>query len=341
MSCRYVSMAFLGLVLAASPLTAQVKTVEKTKTEFAGPLGGMMKIFGGGAARNGTTKTVALKGNKKMTVDGDTGELIDLSEEKIYQLDMKGKSYKVMTFEQMRKQMQEAMDKAKAQAAQAQNQPQQPQPTAKPGDPQFEIDFKLTESGQKKTIAGYDAREVVATVSVHEKGKKADEGAMQVVSSMWMAPKIAELKQLEDFDLQVAQKLYLPMAKEMAEQMAPAMGAYPGLGQAMGKIETEKVKMDGTTVSTVVRAGVVAPPDQKTAQQPPPQQTKQAEQPKGLGGLLGGLGAKAVGGNKKEEQQKPPSDPGTLMTMTEELVSLSTAVTDADVSIPAGFKEKK
>ena len=64
-------------------------------------------------------------------------------------------------------------------------------------------------------------------------------------------PKIPELKQLEYFDLKVAQKLYLPMAKEMVEAMAPATGAYPVLGAAMGKIETEKVKMDGTTVSTM------------------------------------------------------------------------------------------
>src|SRR6478752_4120847 len=132
MSCRYVSIACLGLaVVAATPLMAQVKTVEKTKMEFAGPLGGMMKIFGGGAARNGTTKTVAVKGNRKMTIEEDTAELIDLSEEKVYQIDMKGKSYKVVTFEQMRKQMQDALDKAKAQA-----QNPAPAPTPAPTEPQ-------------------------------------------------------------------------------------------------------------------------------------------------------------------------------------------------------------
>jgi hypothetical protein len=119
------------------------------------------------------------------------------------------------------------------------------------------------------------------------------------------------------------------------------MGAYPGLTAGMGKIEAEKGKMDGTTVSTVVKASLPVPQDQKASQPPPQQQAKQSEAPKSLGGLLGGLGKKTVTGNKKEEEQKPPSDPGTLMTITEELVSVSTAVTDADVSIPAGFKEKK
>jgi hypothetical protein len=340
MSCRYVSMAFLGIaVLAATPLRAQVKTQEKTKTEFAGPLGGMMKFFGGGAAHNATTKTVALKGDRKMTIEEDRAELIDLKEEKVYQIDMKGKSYSVQTFEEMRKQIQDAMEKAKAQApAPAAKE----QPAATQGQPQFEVDFKLEESGQKKTIAGYNAREVVATATMHEKGKTAAEGAMVVTSSMWMAPTIPELKQIEDFDVKFAQKMLLPFAADFAQQMAPAMGAYPGLTAGMGKIEAEKGKMEGTTVSTVVKASLPVPPDQKTSSQPPPQQqTKQTEAPKSIGGLLGGLGKKAVTGNKKEEEQKPPSDPGTLMTITEELVSVSTSVTDADVSIPAGFKEKK
>jgi hypothetical protein len=346
MSCRVVSITVLGLaVLGASPLQAQVKTVEKTKTEFAGPLGGMMKVFGGGSYRNGTTKTIAVKGDRKMTIDEDTAELVDLKEEKVYQIDMKGKSYKVMTFEEMRKQMQDALDKAKAQRAAQTPAPKEQQPAAQPQEPQFEIDFKLQESGQKKTIAGYNAREVIATVSAHEKGKPADQGAMVVTSSMWLAPKIAELKQIEDFDSRFAQKMILPFAKDIAEQMqmAPAVGQYPGLGAAMGKLEAEKVNMDGTTVSTVVRAGVAGSPDQKAAAQPPAQQQpKQADPaPKTLGGLLGGLGKKAITSNKKEEEPKPASDPGTLMTTTEELVSVSTAVTDADVSIPAGFKEKK
>jgi len=104
MRCRCVSIAFLGFsVLAASPLMAEVKIQEKTKIEFAGPIGGMMKAFGGKSYRDGIQETVSLKNNRKMTVSGDTAELIDLAEEKVYQIDMKGKSYKVLTFEQIRR----------------------------------------------------------------------------------------------------------------------------------------------------------------------------------------------------------------------------------------------
>ena len=235
MRCRCVSIAFLGFaVLAASPLMAEVKMQEKTKIEFAGPVGAIMKAFGGKSYRDGIQETVSLKGNRKMTVSGDTAELIDLAEEKVYQIDMKGKSYRVLTFEQMRRQMQEAMDKAKAQS---QNPPAKDQPAATTNEPQYEMDFKIQESGQKKVIAGYDAREIIATVTMHEKGKPASEGAFVVTSSMWQAPKIPQLKEIEDFDLKFAQKLLLPFAKDMAEQMAPALGAYPQLIGAMGRIE--------------------------------------------------------------------------------------------------------
>ena len=57
-------------------------------------------MFGGKAARDGVTSTVAVKGDRKATMNGETGQIIDLAEEKIYDLDLKKKSYKVTTFAQ-------------------------------------------------------------------------------------------------------------------------------------------------------------------------------------------------------------------------------------------------
>jgi hypothetical protein len=52
--------------------------------------------------------------------------------------------------------------------------------------------------------------------------------------------------------------------------------------------------------------------------------------------------------NKEKEQQQqqqaaaPPSAPGrvTIFTMTNEILKVSPSVSDTDVSIPAGFKQK-
>src|SRR5262249_42036895 len=106
---RVFLVSLTWVMLIAPALQADVKTERKTKLELPGVLGGFMNVFGGKGARDGTISKIALKGDRKMSVDDDRGEIIDLGQEKVYQLDMKSKSYTVRTFEEMRRQMQEAM----------------------------------------------------------------------------------------------------------------------------------------------------------------------------------------------------------------------------------------
>ena len=107
-----------GLILAAAAalgvsVRADVRTEEKTHVTFAGALGRMVNMFGGKAAREGLVQTVAIKGDRKMTRTDETAQLIDLNEEKVYDLDLKHKTYTVTTFAEMRQKMEEAQAKAK------------------------------------------------------------------------------------------------------------------------------------------------------------------------------------------------------------------------------------
>ncbi len=57
-------------VAVASPsLLADVKTREKTTFSLEGVLGGVVRIFGGRAAREGVESTVAVKGNRKISLN--------------------------------------------------------------------------------------------------------------------------------------------------------------------------------------------------------------------------------------------------------------------------------
>src|SRR5581483_10212165 len=164
------SIAITLLLLSTGLLRAEVKTQEKSQVKFPGMLGRMMGLFGGKAMREGVVDTVAVKGNRKITINDMTGRIIDLDEEKIYDLDLKGKKYKVMTFEEERQQMEQAQQRAKNE--QEKTQPStasksEPDPNAK----QMQIDFDLKETGQKKNINGFDCREVVMTITVREKDK--------------------------------------------------------------------------------------------------------------------------------------------------------------------------
>ena len=78
------------LVLAASPaIRADVRSEEKARIEFAGMLGRMVNLFGGKGAKEGIVSTVAVKGTRKATFNDTTGQIIDLGEEKVYELDMR------------------------------------------------------------------------------------------------------------------------------------------------------------------------------------------------------------------------------------------------------------
>src|SRR3982751_3824595 len=94
---------FLGAIaVSAAALRADVRTDEKSKVEFAGMLGRMFNLFGGKSAREGVASMVAVRGERKATLNDTTGQIIDLTEEKIYDLDLKKKTYKVTTFAELR-----------------------------------------------------------------------------------------------------------------------------------------------------------------------------------------------------------------------------------------------
>lgn len=332
MRTRLLSTITLVMALAtAATLRADVKTQERTQVKFEGALGRIVNIFGGRAARDGIVSTVAVKGDRMMTTSRDTGEIVDLAEEKVYTLDLKRKTYTVVTFAEMRKKMEEAMAKAKKDVEAREDK--------KSDEPQkeYEVDFSVKETGQARQIAGYDTKESVATITVREKGKTIEEGGMVMETSMWMTPSVPALKELADFRMRYAQKLYGPVMAQAAPDMAQAMAMYPMMKDAMAKFQEEGRKLSGTALATESKFQLAGPP------QSAEEQAKADDEPapKSVGGLLGGLGRRMA--RKKEEKKEDASGtPGrvTVMTTTTESLQVSGTVTDADVALPAGFKQR-
>ncbi|MBI3263817.1 MAG: hypothetical protein HYZ58_11795 [Acidobacteria bacterium] len=330
-SCRVFVVALL-LGLSATAPRADVKTQEKGQVRFEGMLGRMVGLFGGRAAREGVVSTVVVQGNRKMTVNDTAGQIVDLSEQKVYDLDMRTRSYQVTTFDEIRRRMQEAQAKAREQAAKS---GEPGTPSGKEGEREYEIDFSLKESGQRKTINGYDTREVVMTISVKEKGKTLEEGGgMVLTANSWLTPPVAAMKEIAAFDLKYMRALGEGMALGSAEQMAAALAMYPALKQALGRFEAENVNMDGTPIMTTMTVETVAGPQQQTAQE----EKRDERPPTGVGGILGGLGRRVA---RKKEDPAQAGNRKTFMTMTHEVMSVSTSVAAGDVAIPTGFKENK
>jgi len=340
-----VALTFCCLVAASYSLKADVRADEKSHVEFGGMLGRVANLFGGKAAREGVTSIVAVKGERKATLNDTTGQIIDLNEEKIYDLDLRKKTYKVTTFAERRRQMEEAQRRAEENARR--QQPQEKGKTAEPPDKdrkEIEIDFDLKNTGQQKTINGFDTHEVLMTITVREKGKTLEEaGGMVLTSDMWIAPKVAAMREIAEFDLRYASKLQGPMvAGASADQMAAALAMYPAMKDTIGRMNTENVKMDGTPIETIVKIDVV-----KSAAQ-----TEQERQ-QGEGGSTGGGSSSGSSGvnqlfsgfAKKMAQKRASQDEqgnrGTLLSMTNEVLKVTTEVTAGDVGVPAGFKESK
>jgi hypothetical protein len=214
---------------------------------------------------------------------------------------------------------------------------------------QMEIDFDLKESGEKKTINGFDCHEVVTTITVREKGKTLEEGGGMVMTShLWLGPEIAAMKELQEFDRKYAEKMAGPFSfadAASAQQMAAAMAMYPMMKDAIGKFQTENVNMKGTSILTVMTMEAVQTAEQAAAQQQQQQRqdsgsTTDVTSVRGIGGLIG----KKMARRKAESDASNSGGPktrATVMTMNHELVSVATSVGANDVGIPAGFKEKK
>jgi hypothetical protein len=325
------SLLFLGLLIPAALLQADIKTEEKSQVKFEGVLGRMMGLFGGKAAKEGVVNTVAVRGNRMASMSDQGGEIIDLNEEKVYNLDLRKKTYEAKTFAEIRRELLDAQEKATKAAKE--------QPEARPQgqDVQMEVDFAAKESGQTRTINGFDCREVILTVTTRQKGKTLEQGGgMVMTANTWLAPEIAAMKEIADFNMRYWQKLNLPNMGANAEQMAAALAMYPGMKDMMVKMQSQQVNMKGTAILTVTTMESVA-----TAEQAAAAEKRQDDQ--GGGGLgamrgLGGLIGRKIAGKKDESGSKTRN---TIMTINHELLKIATSASDADTAIPAGFKEKK
>jgi hypothetical protein len=324
------------LVLTASPaIRADVRSEEKSRIEFTGMLGRMVNLFGGKGAKEGTVSTVAVKGDRKATFNDTTGQIIDLGEEKVYELDMKKKTYKVATFAELRRRMEEAKAKAEQNAQKEQTREKAAEPAPKENN--VEIDFDVKDTGQKKVVNGFDAHQVVMTITVREKGKTLEEnGGLVLTADEWLVPRIAAMKEVVDFDIRYAQKLYGPMISgASAQDMATAAALYPMMAPAIAKMRTEGVKLDGTPVMTVLTFDAVQSAEQAAAEQKESKPSASG----GLGGIAGGLMRRAT--QKKSEGDQNQKGRARVMSSTTEILKVVTDVSAADVAVPAGFKENK
>jgi hypothetical protein len=314
------ALALPLLALTAPPITADVRTRERTAIKFEGMLGRVVGMFGGRAAREGIVSTTVVRGNRKATMNDATTQIIDLSEERVYDLDMKRRTYQVTTFDELRRRMREAREKAERDAKQQREE----EPGQEPGV-DLEVDFDVKDTGNRKQIAGYDARNTVITITMRQKGQSLEQGGgLLLVSDAWFGPAVPQLNEIAQFDMRYWEQLEGPQTVGMsAEQLAALLAMYPGVAQAMERMKTESTKLEGTMLAQTMTFEAVR------------SRAQMQEQPKSqTGGGIGGMVARRI---KKDD----PNPRSTIFTIDHEYQEISTSVDAASLAIPEGFKQRK
>jgi hypothetical protein len=330
-------------------------TYTETTQVTGGSLVSMMKTMGtfSKAARQfgqPVESTVIVKGNRMTRITADRTEIIDLDKGTITSIDNAKHQYTVLTFEQMKQRMDEAVARAKSQQAK--------QPAAQPQastDAQLKFTVKVRNTDATKEVAGLNAREAIMVMSMDATSTQApgQTATMGITSDLWLAPEIPGYKEVRDFYTRMAEKMGSTFGAGSGGEMATLMAQMPpGAVQGMADMAKEMQKLKGVPVQTIMRMGTTAngTPIPAASEGPLPE----GPPPPSAGDMARQGAASAIAssipfglGRKKKADPPPaavdssaPAGPVVMMETTTQLSSFSSnAVDPSRFAVPAGYKQ--
>jgi hypothetical protein len=287
---------------------------------------------------------------------GPNASIVRLDQGEIYQLDLNKKQYTQMSFDDLRAQRQKAMDAIDRKSS---NQQAAPKPLDESKCEWLEPKADVKRTGEKATVAGFDAERVIINASQPCKDKET--GAIcEVALSLdeWLAPTFPAAAEASKFHRAYAQKMGFDTAysQDVSERAQSMFSRYKGIWTPLAsKIQDVKgypVKM----AFTFALGG-----EQCKNPQAPQQQGGGNESSANSGSLTSQIGGKIAGAlfHRKQDAaaQSGTAGPGLptpasalppglvrLVTISSELVSASTDAASPGVfEVPADFKkiEKK
>src|SRR5580692_1603310 len=372
----------LGLCIALPSASFADFRYDETTKITGGSLVSMAKFAGtfskqAHSITDPTNSTILVKGNRMAHINPDSTEIIDLDQETITRMDHAQKQYTVVTFQEMKAAMEEAMRKAQAQPQQAPT----PQPTSTTPPPQLKFKVTVTNTGATKPVAGLSASESILKMSAEAKDQQSGQtGGMAITNDMWMVPEIPGYGEVRDFNSRMASKMGSVFSGAMPSAVSPQMlSSQPGMGSGMADMAKEMSKLKGVPVSQVTRMGTTldGSPLPAASEAPLPASTgpnagdvanqaaanaansaantttANAENQAGshmgsYGGGASSLGNLGFGGFHKKKPAPPaaqtapassaPPNSAVLMESTVEMTNFSSASVDPTLfNVPAGY----
>jgi hypothetical protein len=358
-------LAGLGALVAVTAGVAHADVTTQRQISIQGV--GAMAV----ANISGTT-TTAVSGNKSRTDSdlrpeskivrflarnavGPTADIVDLDADKTYHLNVNKKEYTEQSFEEIRNKLQNAV--AGSNSANSQGDDRRAQPSAIDQSKCVWLEPKadVKRTGEKATLAGFEAERVVITAEQPCKDKET--GAICEIALTlddWMAPGLGNNEELARYTRAYAQKMgFDSTVNQDSTERAKAMFAqYPG---AWSQVIDKMKDLKGYPVksSFALALGGEQCKQAQGAQQPSDSggdnSSSSSDSPSDIAGKVGAkLGSffhKKQDDSQPQTAATPPPATGpagtiTLMTVTTELVSVSTSSIPAEAfAVPAGYKK--
>ncbi|MHB8055207.1 MAG: hypothetical protein ACYDH3_08175 [Candidatus Aminicenantales bacterium] len=335
------SIALAGFVLLiAGSASAGVTKSQKSKIAFKGfgtmtststeILAGNRKLTDSDADFEGKGLLGGLAG-KAMMPSGHTGQFVDLAAMTTADINHKKKTYTVTPIEKW------AESRKEIENAQKTNEAGTEQP--KSNIRIVKTEFKVTDTGETRTINGFDCRNFLALLTIDwENTETGEKGTDRLETATWTTPMTADLKAAQAEEMAYAQAYMKAVGFNMKDFQKDVLGTQwigmlaafdPVNGQSQINVDPDKLaremgKIQGYPI--VIDGKFFVTPKVKKAE---------AESSSG-----GGIAGKLVGGLFKKKANPEEENAPTLAFYTE-ITALSTSAVDpASIQIPAGYKQK-
>jgi hypothetical protein len=359
---RPLALALLGNILGLAAATARADITIQRATSVDGV--GAMAF-----ANMSGTSTTRISGDKSRTDSdmkmqskiigflarnavGPSTDIVLLDQGTLYHLNVNKKEYTETTFEQIRAQLQKMSDQANASDSKQ-------QPSAIDQSKCLWLPAKVdVTSGEKGRFAGYDAQRV--TVTATQPCQDKDTGAIceiALVLDEWTSTDFAVSEEAKKFYSAYAAKMGMDLSgsQDATERAKTLFSQYKAVWtEVAAKMST--VKGYPVKSSFTLGMGGTQCKDSNAQQAQSSQTAGQADSSPQTPSAIAGAVVGKLGGlfqKKKDVADAPASQPAAtatqvamppgdvaLMTVSSQLVSVSTDAVSADVfSVPAGFKK--
>lgn len=365
LSSRNVLLAVAVSLALAAPALADVTLKEKTvSTGLAG--------FGNGTSE----RTIVIAGDKSRSDDQYTytgrfktlagggkphssTSIVRLDRDLVWSLDPQKKEYTERSLAEMRA----ALEKG---AAEAQSRADNPDARgAKDVEMTYKVDVERT--GKKEKVNGFDAENVIVTITATPKDAKTGESAGSYTMEMdqWLAPQVPGQAEVTAFYRRYAERMGLD--PQMQNQFAGLLRRYgEAVKQAAGKLKDLKGYPVRSTV-TMSLGPQLTPEQQAQVEQSRAQaQAKRAEDEKkqeakegdearaqagvslshgGVGGAIGGFLSHKLGKTAEKKAEGSAASQGTGsgtpggFTITTDVLSITTGAAGVGFDVPSDFKK--